>query len=156
MKRKRLKNFITFAEVLGKTSGRFRIKIGLMKYSLWDNWKKIMPKTVSDHTTPVRWNNNVLVVGTTTSTWVQELTYLKPELLDRIKRYQPKLKIKDIYFETGHTIFDNTKEARQERKKQQLSDDSKKRINEWTKDIDDDDLKNSIQNALVSVLKRSE
>ena len=151
--RRRRKNFIHIKDVLMKNSKHIGINKRIKKYKLWTNWRNIMPSPIAKNTWPLRWHGEILVVGTPNSAWSQEMVYLKPEILEKIKKHLPKLKVKDIHFEVGSTPVEK-ENSNTTRTSKPLSKIDREKIEEWTESIHDDDLKTSISKALASVLRR--
>ena len=78
-------------------------QLKLKKYFIYDKIKKIwinhIDETIQQNTQIVNFNNNVIIIQTTTPTWKTELGFQKTELLkiinDNLKMSKP---IKDIRF----------------------------------------------------------
>nr|CRH08041.1 Conserved protein of unknown function. Zn-ribbon-containing, possibly RNA-binding protein and truncated derivatives [Candidatus Magnetococcus massalia] len=68
---------------------------------IWKYWHQAVTPHIARHTEPVRLSRGVLTVRVDSPTWIQELTFLKPELLERLNRILPKDKVKDIRFQHG-------------------------------------------------------
>lgn len=52
----------------------------LEDYALWERWEEIVGPTLARQTRPLRLRNHLLLVGVTSSTWMQELQFLKGRL----------------------------------------------------------------------------
>ena len=91
--------FRSLSNVLKSISHQHRLK----KYFIYDKIKKIwsnhIDETIQQNTQIVNFNNNVIIIQTTTPTWKTELGFQKTELLkiinDNLKMSKP---IKDIRF----------------------------------------------------------
>ena len=154
MSDKRKNKFMSVRQILGDNSKRWGIKKETTRYKLWTEWAKIMPTMVAKHTRPIRWQGDVLVVGTPTSAWSQELSYLKPELIEKISTHIPEIKIKDMHFETGYDIPKDDEEKTVTDFKKPLTKEDYDKINEWTGNISDQELKGVVRLTLTSVLSR--
>ena len=62
------------------------------------SWKKIVGKTISKHTEIVTIKHGKILIKTSNSVWRNELNFQKEDLLNRLKKEEPKLKIKEIDF----------------------------------------------------------
>ena len=62
------------------------------------SWKKIVGKTISKNTEILIIKNGKITIKTSNPIWRNELTFQKQDLLDRIKKEEPGLNIKEIEF----------------------------------------------------------
>jgi predicted nucleic acid-binding Zn ribbon protein len=51
---------------------------------IWANWPTIVGQEVSSRAVPRSFNGKTLVVAVASSSWLQELSFLKAELLERL------------------------------------------------------------------------
>lgn len=61
-------------------------------------WSKVVDDRVQKNTDPVKIRNKVLYVSTTSSTWAQELSFLKQEIIKKFNQAASEEAIKDIRF----------------------------------------------------------
>jgi|SRR3989338_3954038 len=66
------------------------------QYSLWEHWETIVGKEAAKHARPERWQNDMLIVQTDHPVWIQELKMREPEILEKIRKYCPKLTLNKI------------------------------------------------------------
>ena len=62
------------------------------------SWKQIVGKTISKNTEIINIKNGKISIKTTNPIWRNELTFQKEDLLQRLKKEAPELKIKEIEF----------------------------------------------------------
>ena len=62
------------------------------------SWKQIVGKTISKNTEIIDVKNGKISIKTTNPIWRNELTFQKEDLLQRLKKEAPELKIKEIEF----------------------------------------------------------
>ena len=62
------------------------------------SWKQIVGKTISKNTEIIDIKNGKISIKTTNPIWRNELTFQKEDLLQRLKKEAPELKIKEIEF----------------------------------------------------------
>lgn len=99
--RKKNKNFLHISSVLGshrKTPWQRK----LHRYEIWNKWEDIVGPLIAENSQPASWRNSTLVVLAANHAWVQELQFLKTEILEKIRKAMPNLKISNIRFETGN------------------------------------------------------
>ena len=62
------------------------------------SWNKIVGKTISKNTEITRIKNGKITIKTSNPIWRNELTFQKEDLLNRLKKEEPELSIKEIEF----------------------------------------------------------
>lgn len=70
-------------------------------FDAFHNWADLVGKDIARNSEPVRFHKDVLVVKVRNSVWTQELQFLKPKLLEKIRQSFPDTKIRDILFRAG-------------------------------------------------------
>jgi len=89
------------ADILADFDQGFGLGRTIKVCSLLTLWDKVVDKRVSQHTEPVKIYNRVLFVSVSSPTWAQELTFLKPEIIDRFNQVAGQKTISDIKFKAG-------------------------------------------------------
>ena len=72
-----------------------------INFDAFHNWGEVVGPDIAKNTEPVKFQKDVLVIKVRNSAWTQELQYLKPELLENIRRSFPETKIRDLLFKVG-------------------------------------------------------
>lgn len=72
-----------------------------LNYSAFNRWNEIVGPDIAKNTEPVKFYDDVLVIRVKNSVWTQELQYLKPQLLEKIRASFPETKIRDLMFKVG-------------------------------------------------------
>jgi predicted nucleic acid-binding Zn ribbon protein len=70
----------------------------LAQYALFEDWEQIVGVSLAEKTHPVKMQGNCLVIGTEHPAWIQELQFMKPKLLEKIRENFPKTTISDLRF----------------------------------------------------------
>ena len=68
------------------------------KINLNKSWNKMVGKTISTHTKIIDIKNGKIRIKTSNPIWRNELIFQKEDLLNRLKKEEPKLNIKEIEF----------------------------------------------------------
>ena len=151
--RQKSKNWVPIGNALQNATKRIGILKKMRQYEIWNQWDKIAGKTLTTHAKPARWQGNTLVVIVEHATWMQELSYLKAELLDKIRTSIPNIPIADIRFEIGRI----PKEMLQEAPTQALpplSADEEEFIEQAMKEIKDDEAREAAGNLMTKDFKQ--
>ncbi len=72
-------------------------------YRVWTFWDEEVGDTVAKHAQPDGFRSGVLSVRVDTSTWMQELQFMKQDLRSRLNQRLGETLIHDIYFVSGKT-----------------------------------------------------
>jgi len=99
--REKKKNWASAADAIKSAFKRLGLSKKMGRYEVWNQWEKIAGPAVASHAKPVRWQGSVLVVAVEHPSWMQELVFLKPTILENVRETIPKIDISDIRFEIG-------------------------------------------------------
>jgi predicted nucleic acid-binding Zn ribbon protein len=56
---------------------------------------------IAANTRPAAFKGNLLIVNATSSSWLQQLRFLKPEILQKVNHVLGNVSVKDIKFKVG-------------------------------------------------------
>jgi len=109
--------------------------------SLIKLWPKAVGQQIVLQTQPDCLKNGTLFVKTTSSVWVQQLHFMKEEILQKLNDLAGKIAVKDIRFSVGHKLAQTRMEANMPAtKKLLLKERDKKMIAECTAALADREL----------------
>ena len=75
--------------------------VPLKTYSIWGAWKEIVGESVAYQTQPRSIRNRILFIDVSHPTWIHQLQFLKPTLLDKVNAFLGEPLIQDIRFKLG-------------------------------------------------------
>ncbi len=78
--------------------GKSPLSRPFLRWKLWRSWESVVGETVSKACEPVSYDRGLLWIWVKNSTWLQELQFLKPELLRKINHWAQTDFISDIKF----------------------------------------------------------
>ena len=87
--------------ILEKTFKNLEIDVPLKTYSILGAWDEIVGESVAEHSQPRSIRNRILFIDVSHSTWMQQLQFLKPTLLEKVNAFLGKPLIQDIRFKQG-------------------------------------------------------
>ena len=92
------------AQRLGEVLGGIKSGVGRMLKlcQALSIWEKVVDERVGKHTEAVKIRNSVLYVSTSSTTWAQELSFLKNEFIEKFNAEAGAEVIKDIRFKAKH------------------------------------------------------
>jgi len=73
----------------------------LKQYSVFAVWNDVVGARIAKHTQPVKMMDLTLVVRVESAAWLQELQYMKPQILKKIHAHVEPSLVQDIRLEIG-------------------------------------------------------
>jgi predicted nucleic acid-binding Zn ribbon protein len=154
--REKRKHPVHAGELVAKTARRFKLHEKMMMYKLWERWAEIAGAAIIEHARPERWQRGTLVIMVENSAWMQELSFLKDQMIERVRAIFPETKITGVRFELGalppmpHVISQKVKEA----KTRKLSTDEEEFVEQSTFEIADPSVRSAAKRAMLKGLGR--
>jgi len=140
--------------ILEQTLKDLEIDFPLKSYSIWGAWKKIVGESVALHTQPRSIRNRILFIDVSHSTWMQQLQFLKPTLLEKINAFLGEPQIQDIRFKLGKISQPlPTPSKANTWREEDLDKKTLKRIDDLLEKIDDEELRGRVRDVLVRSAK---
>ncbi|GIW43803.1 MAG: hypothetical protein KatS3mg077_1085 [Candidatus Binatia bacterium] len=93
--------FSSLADVLQGVLRRLDPKGQASVYRLWIDWEDIVGRKVAQRARPRDYRNGMLLVVAASSSWRQELEFLKPELLRKIRNHLGDDSVRDLTIFVG-------------------------------------------------------
>ena len=78
-----------------------RIDVDLDACKLWQHWKDIVGPAVAENARPEAIRGKSLLVNVSSAPWMQQLQFLKPELIEKLNDTLGKEIVGDIRFRIG-------------------------------------------------------
>lgn len=98
---KKKSDFVHIGSVIHKTLDAHVGKSGAEMVKIFDLWEEIVGEGIADNAVPAAFNNQVLIVHVSSSVWMQQLSFLKEEIIQKINDGFGKRILKDIQFKIG-------------------------------------------------------
>ena len=141
--------------ILEKTLKGLEIDVPLKTYSILGAWKEIVGEAVAGQTQPRAVRNRILFIDVSHSTWVQQLQFLKPTLLEKINAFLSEPHIQDIRFKLGkispiHPAHSKPHVWQDE----DLDEPTSKRIEGLVEKIDDEETRKVLRDVLTKGAKQ--
>ncbi len=140
--------------ILEKTLKSLEIDIPLKSYSIWGAWKELVGDSVALQTQPRAIRNRILFIDVSHSTWMQQLQFLKPTLLEKINNFLGEPLIQDIRFKLGkisQTVSSSPKTNSLEDEK--LDKATLNRIESIVQKLEDQAVRKSLREVLIKGAK---
>lgn len=123
---------------------------------IWARWGDIVGKELARRILPSNFHNGVLIASVANSSWMQELTYLKPTLLDRFAEEIGPNVVRDIRLVLDvHMSIEKNKPEPKKLPFDNSPVDVPSEIELATQAIEDDSLRQSAEKAVIASFRRN-
>jgi len=140
--------------ILEQTLKGLELNGPIKTHSIWGAWSKIVGEPIALQTQPHAIRNRILFVDVSHSTWVQQLQFLKPTLLEKINSFLGEPLIEDIRFKVGKLPPPNTQPREQGKEREEKLDrKTMDRIERTIENITDAEVKRGFQELLIKSAK---
>ncbi|TAK02855.1 DUF721 domain-containing protein, partial [bacterium] len=84
-----------------KSLKRLELSAKLKEYGVWPIWNEIVGVTIARNAQPEKIRNGTLFVKVSSSTWMQELQYMKEMISEKLNQNLGREVVKNIFFFVG-------------------------------------------------------
>jgi len=95
------RNFVPIGQVIRDILNRSRVETDASMIGVWDIWEKAVGPAIAGNTRPAAFKGDLLIVHATSSSWLQQLRFLKGDIISKVNRHLGQTKVKDIKFKIG-------------------------------------------------------
>ncbi len=153
--RRKVKKWVTASDALKGAVKRLGLAKKMTRYEVWNRWEEIAGALICAHAAPSRWQGNTLVVAVEHPSWMQELSYLKGQLIARAREEIPSIDIADIRFEIGKPPPHEEKENKTlDTRPVPLSPDEKEFIEQAALQIKDEGARDTVRRLMTKDFQR--
>ncbi len=136
--------------VLENTLKSLEIDVPLKSYSILGAWNEIVGATVAAHSQPRSIRNRILFIEVAHSTWMQQLQFLKPTLLEKVNNFLGEPLIQDIRFKLGKILPATPSSSKTDPwRKEDLGEETLKRIERLIQKIEDGGVRKALKHVLM-------
>ncbi len=140
--------------ILEQTIKSLEIDVPLKTYSILGAWSEIVGESVAAHSQPHSIRNRILFIDVSHPTWMQQLQFLKPTLLEKVNAFLGESLIEDIRFKLGKIISTVSPPPRVPSvEDEKLDKRTLGRMESLLQEIDDESVRNSLREVLVKGAK---
>ena len=87
--------------ILEKVLGSLNLGIKMKQYQIWEVWDSVVGEPIARQAQPLKIRNMILWVTVSSSTWMQQLEFMKRQIIDRLNERIGEKVINDIRFRIG-------------------------------------------------------
>ena len=119
----------------------------LKEYRVFGQWEKIVGKVIARHARPQSVRGKRLSVIVDSNAWMQQLSMLKPDIIQKVNRSMGKDAIAGITLKLGEVAVSETP-SRERRVPVRLSNEEKIKVEEYVKNVQDDEAREVIKRVI--------
>jgi len=101
-KRKRNPYFLKIGDVLQKTLEKRQIALPMKDVRTWEAWTQSVGPLISAQTSIDRLKKDILFIKVSNSVWMQQLQFMKRDIISKINTFLGREAVKNIFFSIGH------------------------------------------------------
>lgn len=141
--------------ILEKTLKSLEIDVPVKSYSILMAWKEIVGETIADHAQPRRIRNQILFIDVVHPTWMQQLQFLKSDLLKKVNAFLGEPRIQDIRFRLGKiSPKPNPPPSKPDPwQREELDEAKRKRIDDLLQKVRDEEIRRTMKKVLLKGAK---
>ena len=149
-------SFASVGSVLKRVAHRLGLESKLFEFRLRRNWREVVGEQIAAHTRPDHIRFKKLYVIAQNSIWVQQLTFLKPTLVESVNAAANSQLISDIVLRVGD-VTDGKNETDNGQRKDDLdevvpSPGALEEATAHTQEVTDPDLRTQLRNVIARAL----
>jgi predicted nucleic acid-binding Zn ribbon protein len=122
--------------LLRGTPAEKRIREG----GIWEVWDVAVGKGIAVHAQPIAFRDGTLTLSVDSAPWMQQLTFLKHDLIAKVNERLGEEMVKDIYMKQGKIATDSVRKPHKPRRRE-LSVEEREWIKEQSESVTDPDLR---------------
>lgn len=127
----------------------------LKEGTIWQLWDDTVGPQIAKRARPSAIRNGVLTVVVSSAPWLQQLNFMKAEILASLNRAIGEEMVKDIYLKAGSLREAVSTPVDQPRTKRRVTQEEKTRIEEATAGLDDPELRKALSSLFTTHLSHS-
>jgi len=130
------------------------IDFQLKAYSIWGAWEEIVGESLAHQAQPRSIRNRILFVDVSHPTWVQQLQFLKPKLLEKLNAFFGEPLLQDIRFRLGKIAPPRPSPSKADRwQEEEIDEETSNRIETLLQSIKDSDVRKNLREFLIKGAK---
>ena len=152
VKRKKQEQFLHIGDILTKTLKRKKIPVHVADQHISHVWDAAVGSVIAANTRAHNIKNRTLFVKVSTSMWMQQLQFMKQEIMDKVNAELENQTINNIHFSIGDissVINRHERDYSTQIDMNRLRERDRKMIEESTASLSDDELRDIMKRVMV-------
>ena len=147
-KRQRLKNPLQLSTLLDSVFAGKPLQKRLREAHIWEVWQEAVGEKIASRARPLSFRDGILTVAVSGSAWLQQLSMMKPEIMQSLNEAAAEEIVKDIFFKQGKIPAAENEPAPLPSHKTPLSPEQTAKLEKMAEPLGDQELRA----ALISLI----
>lgn len=122
----------------------------LKELEIWQKWDSAVGPAIAGRARPLRYSSGLLTVQVANSAWMQQLSFMKSELRERLNSLIGDDRIKEITLKSGKIKIEENLEEEPEIRSKELSNERSALIDSLVEEIRAEELKEAVKGLMES------
>ena len=140
-KRPRMRRPAAVSDLLGGILRGTPVEKRLKEGRIWLVWEDAVGKRIASHAQPAAFRDGTLTLNVDSAPWMQQLTYLKKDLIAKVNGELGEELVKDLYMKSGKVAVAVSAEKPRTAQRRELSDEERSWIAEQSQSVTDPELR---------------
>ena len=149
-KRQRLKNPLQLSALLESVFAGKPLQKRLREARIWEVWQEAVGEQIASRAKPLSFRDGILTVAVTSSSWLQQLSLMKPEIIQNVNEAAGEEIVKDFFFKQGKIAAGEIEPPPQLRHKIPLTAEQQAKLARLTEPLDDQELRAALIDLIAA------
>lgn len=115
---------------------------------IWLVWEKAVGSRIAAHASPATFREGTLTINVDSAPWMQQLTFLKPQLIAKVNAELGEELVVDIYMKAGRVLPPQPAPKPWSAKRRPLTEEERSWISEQSHTVEDPELRAVFENLI--------
>ncbi len=120
----------------------------LSEYRVFGKWDKAVGEAIARHARPLAVRGTKLLLVVDSPAWMQQLSLMKPQIMEKVNQMLGRDAIKDITLKLGEVEMPQKKEPAYRPAPVQLDDETIQQIDGYVKDLEDEETRDALRRLI--------
>jgi predicted nucleic acid-binding Zn ribbon protein len=130
--------------VFAGTPAEMRLREG----RIWLVWDQAVGAKIASHAQPATFRDGTLTLNVDSAPWMQQLNFLKREMIAKVNAELGQEMVRDLYFKAGRVVRQAPEPKPEKEKRRPLSDQELSWVSEQAASVEDPDLRAVFENLI--------
>ncbi|HAS55418.1 MAG: hypothetical protein A2X56_05930 [Nitrospirae bacterium GWC2_57_13] len=141
------------SDTIGRVLARRGMAGKLKEYRIFGQWEKVVGKVVARHARPLSLRGKKLTVLVDSSAWMQQLSQLRPEIIEKANRAFGQDAVESIILKIGEVPYSGSM-VRETREAPPLSEQERKQVEEYVRALQDGETREAARRLIETDMRR--
>lgn len=155
-KRPKMKQLLPLADLLEAVFAGKPAEKRMRESKVWRVWGETVGAQIAAKAAPAAFRDGVLTVRVASSPWMQQLSLMKPDLIDHLNKALGETLVKELFFKIGTPSPSGDKAVVKKKKSRPITAAEQQWVCSQTEEIADPELRQALDSLLIRHLGASD